>query len=236
MDFSDQPGQPKQIPAKLIAIVAVGVVIALVILIFIVRAVRKPTETQIPAASSPAKSVSESMTLDDCKLIAKEGKDDCIWGIARDRHDPSVCKKMEHAELITSCADDIYAQLAIHAGKSDMCDKISNETSKEGCRMTIEGPITRENCAKRADQAYCNMLNIAEVAIATKDRDHCNSLQGSLRSRCRDFVEVDDPDLDGIETGQETNVYHTDPHKADTDDDGYSDKQEINTGHDPLKK
>lgn len=46
--------------------------------------------------------------------------------------------------------------------------------------------------------------------------------------------EKKDSDGDGIPDIKEIEVYGTDPFKFDTDSDGYSDKQEIDAGYDPL--
>jgi hypothetical protein len=43
-----------------------------------------------------------------------------------------------------------------------------------------------------------------------------------------------DTDGDGLSDYDETYTYKTSPYLADTDSDGYSDKQEIDSGHDPL--
>jgi hypothetical protein len=43
-----------------------------------------------------------------------------------------------------------------------------------------------------------------------------------------------DSDYDGLTDTEETAVYQTDPNKADTDGDGFSDKTEVCTGYNPL--
>lgn len=43
-----------------------------------------------------------------------------------------------------------------------------------------------------------------------------------------------DSDNDGVPDKDEIGIYHTDPNKADTDGDGYSDWQELNSGFSPL--
>ena len=43
-----------------------------------------------------------------------------------------------------------------------------------------------------------------------------------------------DSDQDGL-SDEEEKIYHTDPYKADTDGDGYSDGAEVASGYDPLK-
>lgn len=51
-----------------------------------------------------------------------------------------------------------------------------------------------------------------------------------------DYSECPDADKDGLTDCEEAYAYHTDPHKADTDGDGYTDYAEINSsyGSDPL--
>lgn len=43
-----------------------------------------------------------------------------------------------------------------------------------------------------------------------------------------------DSDNDGVSDKDEVEIYHTDPNKADTDGDGYNDWQELNSGFSPL--
>jgi hypothetical protein len=48
------------------------------------------------------------------------------------------------------------------------------------------------------------------------------------------LVAAIDSDSDGLTDDEETNEFKTDPQKADTDGDGYTDKNELDSGHDPL--
>lgn len=43
-----------------------------------------------------------------------------------------------------------------------------------------------------------------------------------------------DSDLDGVPDEDEINIYHTDPHNSDTDNDGYKDGEELKNGYSPL--
>lgn len=45
-----------------------------------------------------------------------------------------------------------------------------------------------------------------------------------------------DSDSDGLTDAYETDISHTDPFDSDTDDDGYSDGQEVEAGYDPTAK
>lgn len=48
-----------------------------------------------------------------------------------------------------------------------------------------------------------------------------------------ELSDVDDPDQDGL-TNAEERFYSTDIHKADTDDDGFNDSEEVRNGYNPL--
>lgn len=49
-------------------------------------------------------------------------------------------------------------------------------------------------------------------------------------------TKVVDSDGDGVNDYDETNIYYTDPNKADTDGDGYDDKKELINGFSPWEK
>jgi hypothetical protein len=49
-------------------------------------------------------------------------------------------------------------------------------------------------------------------------------------------AEKTESDSDGISDYDETTIYHTDPHKADTDGDGFGDKEELTNGFSPWEK
>ena len=64
----------------------------------------------------------------------------------------------------------------------------------------------------------------------------CRVLDPKRDAECRAQILVNDPDHDGLDSTQELVLYGTDPRNKDTDGDGYLDGEEVNSGHDPLKK
>lgn len=67
------------------------------------------------------------------------------------------------------------------------------------------------------------------------DSDGDGLLNGDERTIGTD-IQTPDTDMDGLTDSEEVNTYHTDPLKFDTDRDGLSDGVEIQMGLDPLKE
>jgi hypothetical protein len=178
-----------------------------------------------------------SQDISVCEKLQGGQKEDCLWGVANAKQDEKICERLKEEVSQTACADAILFDQAIRSSKIALCDKITRSLTKEGCEQYILGPITPDTCAARGkDAAYCEMLSVSEQAIKAQDRSMCDVLKEDQEKLCQERVVFDDPDFDGLDSGSEKNVYKTDPRKTDTDGDGYSDKQEIDTGHDPLKK
>lgn len=260
MDFNDEPTQTKFVSKKRIAIIIGGVFLAVgVVWLTIYLLNRKPfvvsssltTSVQSEAvddcinAEDPEGCRGElikttallQQNVDVCSVLQDVAKDDCVWGVAREKKDPKICSSLSVRDDVTHCSDNIYATLATDSSEQAMCDKIIDNDMKNTCHQEIEGPITSSNCVSRKqDPLLCEMLNITDQAIAADDRSVCDRLADSRIDACKTRVIVDDPDHDGLDSTQETDVYHTDPHNSDTDGDGYTDDSEIASGHDPLKK
>lgn len=172
-----------------------------------------------------------------CQKLSPSQKEDCTWAVANAKQDEGLCDQLVNEKSKVDCASNILFTKATSTSNAKLCDKIKDTTTKEGCEITILGPVTSANCSARGkDSAYCEMLTLSERAAKAKDADLCDSLKGDLIKACKALVPVDDPDSDGLSSDSERNLYRTDPRKADTDGDGYSDSAEIASGHDPLKK
>jgi len=256
MDFGDYPQQNKPIPWKMIAIIGGGVLVAIMLIVIVLRMIG-PKNTLLVSetkqegvvncdqAADPEtckqmaqkKLATETKDPDACKDLTDANKEDCLLGVAAAKADVGLCEKLKDDSTKTLCLTSVYKTLAIQKTDVKLCDKIPNEGVKKACQDEILGPVTVENCAARGQsKEYCQMLVVAKAARDAQDPQMCQGFGDDLRGVCLQFVPIDDPDFDGIDSSTEMKVYKTDPRKADTDGDGFSDYQEITTGHDPLKK
>ena len=65
-------------------------------------------------------------------------------------------------------------------------------------------------------------------------RDKAMTTAGIRQTATSTLAAAADLDNDGLSDEAERATYKTDPMKADTDGDGYTDKNELDSGHDPL--
>lgn len=255
MDFGDYTPSPgRKIPWKLLSLIGGGVVIGVVIILVVMSMIKKSdeskkgdvanipngsfktTENGVPATDvihcenasdkelcnqlATKQSAEETKNVSLCEKLDAVQKEDCIWGVANAKQDETLCEKLQNETSKAGCINSILFKKATSAFKIGLCDKIPDDSTKEGCRDYILGPITAENCSSRG-----------------KDAVRCASIMEAEREKeAQDAAFLNDPDFDGLSSNQEQNTYHTDPNNADTDGDGYSDGQEVNSGHDPLKK
>jgi len=111
-------------------------------------------------------------------------------------------------------------------GISDFSDNSSNGEKNN------EPQKTSDDLAD--DTIYLKALNDAKSKGVNLDFDGL----GLVSNKAIDaWLHPDrDDDGDGLKNIDEIMIYKTNPLKADTDGDGYDDKKEIDSGHDPLKK
>ena len=172
-----------------------------------------------------------------CKSLSSGVKDNCVWGVAVSSNDETICKQISQSSDVNLCSDRIVQSKALAASDETMCDKLLIDADKQNCHNAFLATVTTENCAaKKQDPAYCTFLTITASAVKMSDRDICNTLKDFQVQVCRSHVVFDDPDHDGLSSLDEISIYHTDPRNPDTDGDGYSDGQEVKSGHNPLKK
>ncbi len=192
-----------------------------------------------------------------CANLSDENRDDCVWIVARDRQDPTACAAMADPVAAKSCADLMYAQIALATNDDAICAKIEDETRRTGCETTLAGPVTVSTCAARGkDATYCAELAVVDAAIAKSDLAACDAIStDQLKALCVDAIGIPDADGDGLDAeqeaslgtsdlsqdsdgdglsdGQEVSTYRSDPAKADTDGDGFSDGDEVKNGYNP---
>lgn len=257
MDFKDQNSDPSISP-KHLAIVAGGVLIAVILIIFVVRWTRggaddstkltlKQQQSAIEKTCDGAKDQSEcirsqtaqvavdSGQVDLCDTLPASEYDGCVWEIADKQDDATLCEKLTDPSNKKLCNDSIVLTQALESSDVQKCANIQDESTRSGCERIAKGPITLENCVDRGEPAeYCEMLIVVDDAQKKQDRRLCDRLASNFQSVCIDLVEIDDPDFDGLETIQETQVYKSDPDKSDTDGDGYKDGDEVAAGFSPT--
>lgn len=259
MPFSDYPTEEKQLNWKPITIIVGAVVIAVILIVFSVLWIGTKREVKIQLEQVNSQKAAVEQTCETAtdksacveqqmqKLASQTGNvlfcdglsgdvyDACVWDLANDQKDPQLCSSMQNSDWKLRCEDGNYYAIAVDAGDVKLCDKIQNENKRSGCHRGLE-PITAENCSSVGGKPEkCQFLNVVKLANQKQDAGLCDQLADEEQAElCKEeYVLIDDPDFDGLETDDELN-YKTDPYKADTDGDGYNDLQEISAGYNPL--
>ncbi len=77
-------------------------------------------------------------------------------------------------------------------------------------------------------------LAYPDKASDTGQDNGASCADGSCQNDLQAELETEDTDGDGLNDWEELSVYKTSPYLADSDSDGYTDKEEIDTGNDPV--
>lgn len=283
MNGFDQPTETSRPPWKIIALIAGAAALAVVIVVAAVLFVRgratvmgetqllARVETQLdqslagcaqeadPAACREKKvlAAAEATGADSlCARLEGDAGDECIWKVAREREDETICAQILDAENATLCSDGILLARAVASLDSELCAGIQDAEKKTGCQLTIAGPVTSENCVERNDESYCAQFGAYLAAKEAKDPDLCEQIgDPRLLETCRNAVSPGDRDLDGLDASEESaygssdtatdsdgdglsdfseiTEYESDPANADSDGDGFSDGSEVENGYNP---
>lgn len=255
MDLND--GTPKlRLSPQQLAIIVGGVIVAIVIVVFVVRLIRGGSSADQVLVQNEREAIEKTCEgaqdkegclkqlsqqaavqtgkIELCKGLEDTEYDGCVWEAADTKSDPELCQEIKDEGNKQLCVDTIYLTMAFDSSNSAVCDKIQNEDKKQGCKEVVAGPITHENCASRGkDAAFCIMLQVAFEANKKQDSRLCDKLIGDDVLSCKERVEMDDPDFDGLTTLQEKD-YGSHPDKADTDGDRYKDGDEVSAGYNPT--
>lgn len=166
--------------------------------------------------------------LDDGSLM------DCITLIAMDNADPSLCSALSGADE-TTCIDAATLRRAKKNGDYGLCASIQNEEKKAACQAQLVKVVIENNeCQKYGiSDAVCDYPSALAAVVASGDPSGCNQFDDS-KSNCEDMFSSLDQDADGLSLLEEYKLGTSDT-AADTDGDGYTDSQEVASGHDPLK-
>ncbi len=150
-----------------------------------------------------------------CTSLKGSELENCVRLVARSEADVDACAVLDK-EGRTRCEDGAWSALAKAASDYDLCTHIVDEELQAGCQ------------AQRI--TFPAML---EAIVASGDPDGCLQLEAEEEEGCRDMFISLDRDGDGLSRLKESQLGTSDDN-ADTDGDGYTDKQEIESGHDPL--
>lgn len=200
----------------------------------------------------------QSGALEPCFELAGNERVDCVWGVARDRVNEDFCNALENEVYRNQCKDEVLFMRAVNNEQASYCEGISDQEMRGACMSRIAGPVTLENCEDRGyDEAYCDDVTLRDQALERRDFSICQEINGKeMREACIDELAGSDFDNDGLlgaeergygssDTSTDTDedglsdrveieVYGTDPSNPDTDGDGFSDGEEVASGYNPA--
>ena len=195
--------------------------------------------TQACMQSKLTQSAAEIGAVQACGMIQEPvAYDNCVWTVANEKMDANLCKLIKNPDWNERCRDGMYLKIARDAKDAAVCEKIIRAETKTVCRNELD-PLTSANCASRGhDAAWCADFAIYQKAVERQDRALCETIKtAEFSDACGEISTAAvslDADGDGLTDADERNIYKTDPAKADTDRDGYSDGMEVKSNHNPL--
>lgn len=173
-----------------------------------------------------------------CDLISDNvQRNTCYVSLAQRASNVDICSKITLNEL----KDDCEFQQNASKGDFSLCGQYKDEESRRFCYEKII--IEKEG----QGEEYCNTLSLdfrnicreiylTRQAILLSDYDICKKIvTPEGEKNCMKRLPLDS-DGDKLSDNIERFTYSTDPFNKDTDGDGFSDGQEVKSGHDPLKE
>ncbi len=191
---------------------------------------------------------------DMCEGIDKiDTKYRCFTRVAVELGQTDVCQAITETTKRQDCLDQLTYQNAINLNDLTLCSTILDSFWKNSClNVILEAQDYNFAICDELDKDKITCQNIV-IFEKTKITGQCDELTDpTYKLECEqaqieyvpapiaeeeeeeeDIADVDS-DNDGLLDSDEINIYNTDPNKADTDSDGYSDGQEVESGYDPL--
>jgi hypothetical protein len=180
----------------------------------------------------------------------RSDKDSCISAVAFIAGINGVCGEINDKEDQLECSNNVLDERA--GPEIAKCQSYSTNDLKSQCFIIIfsvyKQPADCAGLKVEATKKVCESVTAYQVALEKQDHGLCNSIsQEALKAYCSKMV-VDkvqkvveslidknkDSDGDGLSDFDELNKYFTDPNKADTDGDDYTDSAEIGAGYNPC--
>lgn len=170
-----------------------------------------------------------------CDGLAEAKLLNCVSLIASDNADSSLCSMLSGDDE-TKCQDGATLVAAKKAKDYGMCAAITDTVMKIGCQgQLVDVVIANGECEKYGiDALTCDFPSALSAVVLSGDPNGCAVFTGDQKAGCEDVFTSIDGDEDGLSLFDESELGTSDQ-KADTDGDGYTDLQEVETGHDPLK-
>lgn len=195
-----------------------------------------------------------------CKESSGDDRDLCLNAAALAANNRSICEEIKDEQRAATCSDAIIAVSLLAAGSStDLCADYSTAELQQTCVDNILYDLAWSgDCSdQRISKVMCESLAAIKVAKSVQDPKMCDVIaDADYVLACREIVGPGDLDLDGVLADEESylgtsdtnsdsdadglsdfdevNTHKTNPAAADTDRDGFNDGMEIKAGYDPL--
>ena len=170
-----------------------------------------------------------------CNGLADAALTECVSLIALDKGDADVCASLSGDDEST-CRNGATLIAANTAKDYGMCGSITDADLKAACEnQLLDVVIAAGECTKYGiSDDICGYPAKLAAIVASGNPQGCLQLEADKQAGCDDMFTSLDQDRDGLSLLAEYKLGTSDTN-ADTDGDGYTDSQEVASGHDPLK-
>jgi uncharacterized protein YxeA len=214
------------------------------------QAILKEREKQFEIYES---ALAESKAEDCKKLSDTASQEVCIRQIALKNSDSRLCGQLNSASSTGRCIDEILLNKAVDSRQIELCPGINDASLLNAClQKIIDSGINSSECekiplqyephisddfSKIEPRDICLSQTMKKESVEQGDLDNCYNIPlAASRVECIIFLSgknpASDEDGDGLNYYEEL-VIGTDPNKADTDGDGYTDGQEVKDSYNP---
>lgn len=167
-----------------------------------------------------------------CFQLTKSDPDNCIYNAAVLRNDIKFCEEIKKQELKTKCQESFLYAGIIAQDDASKCDSLSDKELNKQCFSEFFwkwDDVEKCDNIKEELKVQCQDIIYKKTAYNSGDVQNCAKINSEiLKKDCAETIanKPKDSDSDGIIDSMEMS-YGTDPFKADTDEDGLSDLDEL---------
>lgn len=171
-----------------------------------------------------------------CDGLKDDALTNCVVDVARSTGNADACLLLS-GDGATTCKDLATYTTAKNSKNYGTCSNIIDKKLIAGCQGALLPIVIASNeCIKYSiDQATCDYPAKLVEVIAEGKLSGCAQLGDAYKGACEQAFSSTDQDGDGLSLAEESALGTSDTN-ADTDGDGYTDSQEVDSNHDPLKK